>query len=90
MFSAAPVPDVRASVVGVEDAAQSRGEGGKVAVVDATVVQLAGKLAEHCDPGPAGRRRGDTDLHLTLDDVYGRAAGRRRSCLFPGSLPARC
>ncbi len=53
--TAAPVTDVRASAVGVHDRAQRLSKAGKVAVVDATVVELAGELIEQAGPVPAGR-----------------------------------
>jgi hypothetical protein len=45
-------------------------QAGKVAVVHATVVQLAGKFTEQPGPVATGRCDGDPDLHAPLDDVH--------------------
>jgi hypothetical protein len=80
---AAPVPDVRASAMGIEEGIQCRGECGEVTVVYAAVLQLAGRLGEERSPVPTrGRDRG-RDLDPALDDLDSRAAGRRGPRLLP-------
>jgi hypothetical protein len=62
-------------------------QGGKVAVVDAAVVDLVGEFAEDSRPVPAGRRERDLDLHPPLDDVDGGETRGGSSRLLPRTLP---
>ena len=59
---------MRASALDIQHRLQSAGETGKVAVVDAAVVELVGKDAEQPRPVPSGWVQGNGDLHQSLDD----------------------
>ena len=83
-----PVADVRSPAVGSENGTQGRGQLGEVAVVDATVVELAGELGEQPGPVPAGRRGWHADFHVSFHHVDRGSSGGRRPCLFPGAMPA--
>ena len=88
----------RAAAKCCEDLVQGVGEGGEVAVVEASGVDLHGKLEEGWRPRCADRRCGlvdvfdDTDFLLdfddTVDDLDGGDAGRRGASLLPGSTAA--
>ncbi len=55
--------------IGLQRGLQCPGEAGEVTVVDTTVVQLAGELAEQPRPVMAGGRQRASDLDAPLDDV---------------------
>ncbi|MGY1637172.1 hypothetical protein ACI78V_11025 [Geodermatophilus sp. SYSU D00742] len=67
--SEAAVSYKRASVVGVEDGPQCRGERSEVAVVDTAVLQLAGQLAEERRPVPSRGCDRYADLDPALHHV---------------------
>ncbi len=77
-----------AQSVGLQHELPCTGEAGEVAVVDATVVQLAGELAEQLRQVPPGGVKREPHLDPPLDDLDGGSAGGRGSCLFPGAVPA--
>jgi hypothetical protein len=79
---------VGAPSVGLQHGLQCPGKAREVAVVDATVVQLACELAEQRRPVPPGGFEGDTDLDPSLDDLDRGPPRRRRPCLFPRAMPA--
>jgi hypothetical protein len=81
--SEAAVSHIRASAVGVDDSPQCRGQRSEVAVVDTTVLQLAGQLAEKRRPVPSGGDDWHADLDLTLDYLHSRPPGGRRAALLP-------
>ena len=86
--SEAPVPDVRAPAVGIENGAQGRRKSSEVAVVDAAVLQLVRELVKQPGPVPARGRGWDATLDQSLDHLHCGPAGGRGPCLLPGPMPA--
>jgi hypothetical protein len=81
-------PYVRTPAIGIQHGVERDREVGEVAVVDATVVELASEVVQQPGPVSAGRRGGDGDLDAPLDDLD---RGEARFCcpgLFPRPLPA--
>ncbi len=74
--------------VGLQYGLQCSTEAGRVAVIDAGVVQLPGLFAEQLGPVPPGRLERDPDLDAPFDHLHPRPAGGHSSALFPGSVPA--
>jgi hypothetical protein len=68
-------PVMRAPPVGLQHGLQCSGEPGEVAVVDATVGQLASELAEQLRPVSPGRFEGDADLNPSLDHLHSSPVG---------------
>ena len=60
---------VSAPPVGLQHQLECSGEAGEVAVVDATVGELAGELTEQQRPVAAGGRAGDADLNHPFDQL---------------------
>jgi hypothetical protein len=83
---AAPIPDVPASAVSVEDGVQRLGKRNEVTVIDAAVLQLAGQLGEERSPVPTCRRYRGRDLDPALDDLDSRATGRCSPHLLPRAV----
>jgi hypothetical protein len=80
--------DARSPVMGSENAAEGRGQPGKVAVVDTAIVQLVSELGEQPRSVPPGGRGRHANLHLSFDHMDRGSPGRRGPCLFPRSVPA--
>jgi hypothetical protein len=79
---------VRTLSVGLQHGLECSGEAGKVTVVDAPVVQLAGKLDEELRPVAPGRFEGDADLDVSFHHLDCSSFGGRGASLFPGSVSA--
>lgn len=70
--------------VGLQHRLQCSGGTGEVAVVDATVIQLAGELAEQLRPVSPGRFEEYADLHPSLDHLDRSSVGGRGTEPVPG------
>jgi len=81
-------PYVRTPATGIQHGVERDREVGEVAVVDATVVELASEVVQQPGPVSAGRRRGHGNLDAPLDDRDRGEAGFCCPGLFPRPLPA--
>src|SRR5687768_5282372 len=80
--------EVRSSPVPLQYGLQGPRQSRQVAVVDPSVVQLAGELAEQPRPVAAGGRERHLDLNASLDELNCGQTGGSRPGLLPRPVPA--
>jgi hypothetical protein len=78
---------VKPAAVGRRGQRRVRRTGEEVAVVDPSIVELLGQLPAAPAASPASERQPRRNLHSPLDDLHGRAAGRRCPCPACGAHP---